>query len=326
MDHKQESITGPAVVVIGGGTGLSTLLRGLKELTANITAVVTVADDGGSSGRLRRELGILPPGDIRNCLVALARDESLLSRLFQYRFEEGPLSGHSFGNLFLAALSKVTDDFEEAVRLSSRILATRGRVLPASPDLVTLRAELADGSQEEGQASISNSAQSCRRIWLEPENAHATDAALRAIAAADIIVIGPGSLFTSIIPNLLIREITLALKEAVCPRLFICNVMTQPGETLGFTASDHLEALLTHASPGIIDMVVVNNTAPPAAVIRHYLSTGAEPVMGDDVKLENMGVRVVMADVASSGDYFHHDSRKLAATVMSQLGSRQAAS
>ena len=311
--------SGPAAVVIGGGTGLATLLKGLKEHTGDITAVVTVADDGGSSGRLRRELGILPPGDIRNCLVALARDESLLSRLFQYRFDEGPLSGHSFGNLFLAALTKVTDDFEQAIRLSSHILATRGRVLPASPDLVTLRAELSDGSQEEGQSTITNSAHSCRRIWLQPEEARATEAALDAIRSAQVIVIGPGSLFTSIIPNLLIREIAQAVREAGCRRLFVCNVMTQPGETLGFTAADHVEALLAHAGPGIVDAVLLNSTAPPPEVIRHYRAAGAEPVQNDSQRLLGLGVEVVTGDLAAGSDYFHHDSRKLAAAVMSQL-------
>lgn len=234
----------PSIVAIGGGTGLSVLLSGLKHYTGNLTAVVTVADDGGSSGRLRRELGVPPPGDIRNCLVALAEDESLMGLLFQYRFEEGPLAGHSFGNLLLAALTKVTGDFEEAVRLSSKILATCGKVLPASLDLVSLKAKLADDRVVAGQSFIANSLESCRRIWLEPANARPTEAVLTAISKADLIVAGPGSLFTSIIPNFLIREISEAVAAANCPRLFVCNVMTQPGETPG---------ILCRRSPGSVD-------------------------------------------------------------------------
>lgn len=309
-----------AVVVIGGGTGLSTLLRGLKRHTDRLTAVVTVADDGGSSGRLRREMGILPPGDIRNCLTALAEDESLLGQLFQYRFEEGPLSGHSFGNLFLAALTKVTGDFEEAVRLSSSILAIHGTVLPASLEKVSLTAELDDGRRVSGQSSIAGSRRSCRRIWLEPAEARATGAALEAIAGADIIVIGPGSLFTSIIPNLLINEIAAAVSGAACRRVYVCNVMTQPGETLEFTAADHLEALERHSRRGIVSTILVNNVAPPPNVVRLYLQQGAAPVPVDEERLRQAGVDVVAADVCSAGDYFRHDSARLAATVMSLAG------
>lgn len=309
----------PAVVVLGGGTGLATLLSGLKHFTTNLTAVVTVADDGGSSGRLRREMGILPPGDIRNCLVALAEDESLMGRLFQYRFEagEGSLSGHSFGNLFLAALTKVTDDFEEAVRLSSKILKTRGTVLPASLDPVWLKAELDDGSIVEGQSAIASSDRCCRQIWLEPEDTRPTSAVLEAIATADIIVAGPGSLFTSIIPNLLIRKIAQAVSEADCPVVFICNVMTQPGETRGFSAADHLEALLKHAQPGIVSAMLVNTVEPPAPVVEFYSSKGALPVVIDRERLDGFGISVIYDELASGGNYFRHDSGKLATAVMS---------
>ncbi len=309
----------PEIVVIGGGTGLATLLRGLKRLTGRLTAVVAVADDGGSSGRLRRELDIQPPGDIRNCLTALAEDESLLSKLFQYRFEDGPLSGHSFGNLFLAALTKVTGDFEEAVKLSSTILATRGKVLPATPETVSLKAELEDGRQVDGQSAIAGSGVSCRRVWLHPDGAAATKAALEAIRAADIIVIGPGSLFTSIIPNLLIKDIARAIGEAGGRRVFVCNVMTQPGETLEFTAADHLAALLAHSQAGIVDTILVNGVSPPDDVIQHYLTTGAGPVLIDEPRLKQMGVDVVPADVCSAGDYFRHDSDRLAHAIMSLL-------
>ncbi|MHB9112749.1 MAG: gluconeogenesis factor YvcK family protein [Thermoleophilia bacterium] len=315
------STDNPAIVVLGGGTGLATLLSGLKNFTSNLTAVVTVADDGGSSGRLRREMGILPPGDIRNCLVALAEDESLMGRLFQYRFEEGegPLSGHCFGNLFLAALTKVTDDFEEAVRLSSKILKTRGTVLPASLDLVWLKAELDDGTLVEGQSAIAGSNRCCRHIWLEPEDARPTSAVMEAIAKAEIIVAGPGSLFTSILPNLLIREITEAVAAAGCPRVFICNVMTQPGETMGFSAADHLEALVEHTQAGIVDSMLVNTAEPPAPVVEFYRAKGALPVVIDRERLESAGVNVIYDDVASGGNYFRHDSGKLAAAVMALL-------
>jgi len=309
----------PAIVVMGGGTGLATLLSGLKHYTADLTAVVTVADDGGSSGRLRREMGILPPGDIRNCLVALAEDESLMGRLFQYRFDEGPLSGHSFGNLFLAALTKVTDDFEEAVRLSSKILATRGKVLPASLDLVTLRAELDDGRIVEGQSAIADSNRACRNIFLEPRDARPTDAVLEAIDKAQIIVIGPGSLFTSIIPNLLIEKIADAVEAAACPRVFVCNVMTQPGETLGFSVAEHLDALIAHTRPGIVDTMIVNTIEPPSPIVEFYSAKGAAPVLVDRDRLEAIGINFVFAEVASGGNYFRHDSRKLADAIMSLL-------
>lgn len=306
---------------MGGGTGLATLLSGLKHFTTNLTAVVTVADDGGSSGRLRREMGILPPGDIRNCLVALAEDESLMGRLFQYRFEEGEgsLSGHSFGNLFLAALTKVTDDFEEAVRLSSKILKTRGTVLPASLDLVWLKAELDNGRMVEGQSAIAGSNRCCSHIWLEPEDARPTSAVLDAIAAADVIVAGPGSLFTSILPNLLIREIAEAVAGADCPRVFICNVMTQPGETMGFSAADHLEALVRHTQPGIVNNMIVNTAEPPAPLIEFYRDKGALPVVIDRERLDSFGVNIIYDGVASGGNYFRHDSDKLAAAVVSLL-------
>lgn len=309
----------PSVVVLGGGTGLATLLSGLKFYTTDLTAVVTVADDGGSSGRLRREMGIIPPGDIRNCLVALAEDESLMGELFQYRFEEGPLSGHSFGNLFLAALTRVSGDFEEAVRLSSKILNTRGTVLPASLDMVWLKAELDDGEIVEGQSAIAGSNRACRRIWLNPEEARPTDDVLTAIAGADIIVAGPGSLFTSIIPNLLIGGIADAVAGAECPRLFVCNVMTQPGETIGFTAADHLEALVAHSRPGIVDGILVNTSEPPPPVVEFYRVKGALPVVIDEDRLQPLGVKVHAAEVASGGNYFRHDSQKLAAAIMSLL-------
>lgn len=309
----------PAIVALGGGTGLSTLLYGLKAYSSDVTAVVTVADDGGSSGRLRRELGMLPPGDIRNCLVALSDDESLMSRLFQYRFDEGPLAGHSFGNLFLAALAKVTDDFEEAVRLAGEILAARGHVLPASPDLVTLRAELDDGRRVAGQSAIAGSSRACRNICLEPADARPTEDVLQAIARAEVIIIGPGSLFTSLIPNLLIGPIGRAVAAAACHKVFVCNVMTQPGETLGFTAADHLEALIAHSTAQIVDTMVVNTAEPPPVLVEFYSAKGAAPVVIDEERLAACNINLVTADVASGGNYFRHDSGRLAAVIMNLL-------
>lgn len=324
MRRPQELPAAPAIVVLGGGTGLATLLSGLKDYTTRLTAVVTVADDGGSSGRLKREIGIVPPGDIRNCLVALAEDESLMGRLFQYRFDEGELAGHSFGNLFLAALAKVTGDFEEAVRLSSKILAIRGAVLPASLDMVSLQAELTDGSLVSGQSLISGSSLPCRRVWLDPENARPTDAVLEAIGSADMLIVGPGSLFTSIIPNFLIGAITAAVNAADCSKLFVCNVMTQPGETLGFTAADHMAALTEHAGMAVADTILVNSLRPPRPIYEAYREEGAQPVAIDAQRLSDMGIRVLQADMGfASGDYFRHDSARLAVAVMSLLGVHQ---
>ncbi|MBE0430168.1 MAG: YvcK family protein [Thermoleophilia bacterium] len=314
----------PSIVALGGGTGLSTLLSGLKHHTSSLAAIVTMADDGGSSGRLRREIGLLPPGDIRNCLVALADDESLMGQLFKYRFDEGQLAGHSFGNLFLAALAKVSGDFEEAVRLAARILDSRGTVLPASLDMVSLTAEMQDGRIMSGQSCISSSLQSCRRIWLEPRQASPTSAVLEAIAGADLIVIGPGSLFTSVIPLFLVRGIPEAVAAAPCQKLFVMNVMTQPCETLGFSAADHLKALNAHAGAKVVDTVLVNTTEPPAEIVAAYRTEGAEPVRLDYEKLAGMDVRVLVADVGfARGDYFRHDSSRLAAAIMSLLEAHQ---
>lgn len=311
----------PAIVALGGGTGLSVLLKGLKKYVSNLTAIVTMADDGGSSGRLRRELGVLPPGDIRSCLVALAEDDSQMTRLFQFRFGDGPLAGHSFGNLFLAALTKMTGDFAESVKFAGDVLGARGAVLPASEDMVSLKAELSDGSLVEGQSFIASSLRSCRRIWLEPADAQPTAAALKAIAQADLIVVGPGSLFTSIIPNFLVRGISQAIAAAKCPKLFVCNVMTQPGETLGFSAADHLAALLEHGGTGIIDTVLVNTAEPPAQTIELYRAQGAQPVAIDAKRLASMGVSVLSADLGfAAGDYFRHDGARLAAAALSLAG------
>jgi uncharacterized cofD-like protein len=301
---------------LGGGSGLAALLSGLKHHTANLTAVVTVADDGGSSGRLRRELGMLPPGDIRNCLVGLADDESLMSRLFQYRFTDGGLEGHSFGNLFVAALTGVTGDFERAVQESTRILKVGGRVLPATLENVVLHAELQGGERVAGESTITASDHLPRRVWLEPDKPRAVPQALVAVAEADLLVLGPGSVYTSIVPNLLVPEMREALRRMRGRVVYICNVMTQPGETDGFSAADHLSALYRHGAAGLVDDVVVNDTPASPGIVAAYRAQGAQPVVTDLAALAALGVRVVHADIAAEGDVFRHDPERLAAVLV----------
>src|SRR3989338_1584165 len=262
---------GPRIVVVGGGTGLSTLLHGLKEYTSNITAIVTVADDGGSSGRLRQDFDVLPPGDIRNCLVALADAEPLMGKLFQFRFEEGSsLSGHSFGNLFITAMSKVTGDFEAAIKESSKVLAIRGSVVPSTLDKVVLTAEHADGSETVGESQIPKANSPVKRIHLRPVNCKATDEAIDAIRKADAIVLGPGSLFTSIMPNLLVGRVYQEILSSKSIKMYVSNVMTQKGETDERKASEHLRAIVEHSSPGIVEYCIVNTAKIPAEMLERY--------------------------------------------------------
>jgi len=308
------------VVAIGGGTGLSTLLRGLKALTPHLTAVVTVADDGGSSGRLREEMGVLPPGDIRNCLLALADDESLMSALFGYRFSSGALEGHSFGNLFLAALTEVTGDFERAIEESSKVLAIRGTVLPSTTRDVRLHALLTDGRRLAGQSLISRTAACVDRVWLEPDDAVALPLTLERIAQADVVVLGPGSLYTSIVPNVLIAGIPEALAETRATVIYITNVMTQPGETAGYGALEHLDGLLRHLGEGVVDLMVVNSGAIPAERLVPYADEGADPVVWRDHECTHQGVRVVPADVVSRDDLVRHDPARLARVVLALAG------
>ena len=270
----------PRVVVIGGGTGMPVLLRGLKELTSNLTAIVTVADDGGSSGRLRGELGILPPGDIRNCLIALATTEPLLEQLFQYRFNtDSQLDGHSFGNLFIAAMSEITGDFEAAVKESSKVLAVRGRVLPVTLDNIGLGAELVDGRVVYGESNITADPVAIKKVHILPADVTPLPEALLALQEADAIVLGPGSLYTSVIPNLLVPGIAQAIADSNATKIYACNVMTQPGETTGYTASDHLRAILQHTTPELVDYVLVNTAAIEPALLQRYQAEGAEPVV-----------------------------------------------
>jgi uncharacterized cofD-like protein len=307
---------GYKIVAIGGGTGLSTLLRGLKRRTTNLTAIVTVSDDGGSSGRLQKELGVLPPGDIRNCLVALADDEALVTDLFQYRFTEGEgLSGHSFGNLFLAAMSGVTGNFDHAVKESSRVLNVVGRVLPATLGVVRLCAELDDGTIVEGESNISHTSRPIKRVFFDPPAAAPLDEVVDAIREADAIVLGPGSLFTSIVPNLLVSGIAREIANAPAVKIYVCNVMTQPGETDGMTAADHVEALLANAGERVCDYVVVNSQ-PPSRLLAAYAQEGQVPVVPDAARITALGFTPVCAPVIGETETVRHDSDLLANVVL----------
>jgi uncharacterized cofD-like protein len=302
---------GPKVVAIGGGTGLPVLLRGLKQHTSNLTAIVTVGDDGGSSGRLRRELGILPPGDVRNCIAALAEAEPLMTSLFQYRFNEGSgLEGHSFGNLFIVAMSGITGNFEEAVRETSRVLAVRGQILPSTLSNVTLHARTEDHETISGESSITGRGKRIAEIFLQPANVQANPEAIRAILEADIVVCGPGSLLTSVLPNLLVDGIRQALAISQATKVYVCNVATQHGETDGFSVSDHFETLVRHIGPSLFDYVLANdNVAGPLPD-----AWQSSPVNVDTTVVD--GARVITSDVISETNRYHHDSEKLAAAIM----------
>jgi uncharacterized cofD-like protein len=305
----------PRIAALGGGTGLGALLRGLKRRPVDLTAVVTVADDGGSSGRLRRELGVLPPGDVRNCLVALADDESLLSRLFQHRFSEGDLSGHSFGNLFLAALTELTGNFDLAVQECSRVLRIYGRVMPSTLAQVQLWAERVDGTRVVGESNITGGPAPCRRVWLDPLSPPAHEPALEAIARADLVLLGPGSLFTSVLPHLAVPDLVSALAAAPGVRAYVCNVMTQPGETDGFDAADHLARVL-EAAPGAVDVVVVHDGPLDPDGLSAYAAEGQEPVRPHGDRLAALGVRVVRADLAEAGTVVRHSPEALGAVLL----------
>lgn len=310
---KTQLSKGPRITAIGGGTGLSVLLQGLKEYSSNLTAIVTVADDGGSSGRLRRDFNLPPPGDIRNCLVSLADAEPLMSRLFQYRFEEhSTLGGHSFGNLFITAMTQVTGDFEKAVEASSKVLAISGRVVPCTLRNVSLVARHTDGTFTRGEEMITKSARAVAEVALEPGGSRPTETALQAIAESDAIILGPGSLYTSIIPNLLVEGISEALAASPGVKIYVCNVMTQAGETKGYAASQHVEALLAHAGAPIVDYVVCNNGRVPSALIKKYQAEHSEPVVVDLKEMRQKPYRVIVEDVISAHDYVRHDPERLA--------------
>lgn len=308
---------GPRIVIIGGGTGLGTVLRGLKKVTNNLTAIVTVADDGGSSGRLRQEFGILPPGDIRNCLIAMADLEPLMERLMQYRFNGGTgLAGHNFGNLFIAAMTEITGDIEKAIEASSQVLAVKGRVYPATLENVQLNAELSDGRKINGESAIGKSPSSIRRVYLEPAGAKALPEAIKAIEEADVVILGPGSLYTSVIPPLLVEGITEALHRTTAPKVYICNVMTQPGETTGFTASDHLRALIDHIGENLIDYVIVNNQPVPEKARMTYAEEGAIPVAPDREKISRLGSVPIVDSLLQTNGLVRHNADRLARLVL----------
>jgi uncharacterized cofD-like protein len=309
------------IVGIGGGTGLSALLRGLKTHTSNITAIVTVADDGGSSGRLRRDLGTLPPGDIRNCLVALADAEPLMGDWLQYRFDgaEPGLEGHSLGNLLISGLTAVSGDFLQAVRATSKVLNIRGRVLPATLDRVTLCAELEDGTVVRGETNIGQAAVRIHRVFLDPPNPAPLREAIEAIRSAHVIVLGPGSTFTSVLPNLLVPGLAEAIAESPAAKILVCNVMTQPNETVGFAAADHVRVILRHGPPGIVDYVLLNDERPSAEVLARYHAEGAAFVQPDTGEIASMGLMPIRRPLLAEGGLVRHDPAKLAAAVM-ELG------
>ncbi len=318
--QKRKLNRGPAVTVMGGGTGLSVLLRGIKGVTSNITAIVTVADDGGSSGRIREDLGIIPPGDLRSCLVALADTEPLMEKLFQHRFGgAGDLAGHSFGNLFIAAMTEVLGDVELALKESSKVLAVRGQVLPSSVQTIRLAAEMEDGSVVEGESQIPLAGKAIRRVFIKPADAPPVASALEAIENADAVILGPGSLYTSVIPNLLVSGLADALRRTQAVKIYICNVMTQPGETDGYTASRHVQAIIDHVGPGVIDYVVVNDQEVASHLREVYARQGAYPVAVDAEKIEALGIKVMKANLISETILVRHDPVKLSRVIMAMV-------
>ena len=324
------------VVALGGGTGLSAVLRGLKEHIAergkrrprqpisDLTAVVTVTDDGGSSGRLRREYSVLPPGDIRNCMVALSRDELLLGKLFQYRFPAGRgLAGHSFGNLFLTALTNVTGDFPRAVQVSAQVLAIRGRIFPSTAQNVTLQAELENGKVVAGETNISRSRKRIARLRLVPRRVRPLPDALAAIRDADLILVGPGSLYTSILPNLLVEEVAEVIANSSATRVYIANVMTQPGETQHYSVADHVRAIYAHTRPSLFDFVVINRTPVSPKLLRRYAAQGAEQVDPSLAELERMGLKYITGDIVRQDGVVRHDQSRLTQLLLDKFMTRR---
>jgi uncharacterized cofD-like protein len=322
--RKRSLLAGSRIVVVGGGTGLSTLLRGVKHRTANITAIVTVADDGGHSGLLRREMGMIPPGDIRNCLVALADAEPSMTALFQHRFDEraGGMAGHSIGNLLIAAMTEIEGDFERGIKTFYEVLNIRGRVLPATLTHVNLRAEMENGSTITGETAIVDSPLRIRKIGLIPDGAAPLDETLEAIRAADVIVIGPGSVYTSVIPNLLVKGIAEAICASKAVKVYVCNVMTQPGESDGFAVSDHVRAIEAHTGRRVFQYVLINKAVPGARLTEKYRAQGQELVVPDADRVRAMGFKPIVGDFISETDVVRHDPMRLADAVMRLAGRR----
>jgi len=312
----------PKIVSIGGGTGLSTLLRGLKRCTADIAAIVTVTDDGGSSGRLRDEFGVLPPGDIRNCMIALSEDENLMSRLFRYRFNsEGGLHDHSFGNLFLTAMAGVTGDFAEAVRLTSEVLAINGVIYPSTNSNVTLRAQFNDDTWVEGETKITAAGKTIRKVELDPSGAEPLTDAINAILSADLITLGPGSLFTSLLPNLLVKEIARTIHDSSAVKIYIQNIMTQPGETDGYTIVDHISALVSHCGGHLLfPNIILNCGVPSDDILHRYNIEGATLVRYNREALNGMGLRIMERDLLADDRVIRHDPDRLARAVLEMAG------
>ena len=324
VDEKRVHVGGPKVVVIGGGTGLSTMLRGLKLYTNNITAIVTVGDDGGGSGKLRADLGMLPPGDIRNCILALADTEPIMEDLLQYRFKEGSLKGQSFGNLFLAAMAGISDNFEDAVQKMSSVLAVTGKVLPVTLDDMKLIADLENGSVVEGESIIPEEVikqkSKIKKLKINPEKAKPLMDALIAIKDADAIVMGPGSLYTSIIPNLLVEDIVQGINKSDAIKIYISNVMTQPGETDDFAVSDHIKTLMKYSGKNSVQYVIANNGTIPTDIEERYLSQGSKLVKLDYENIEDLNVKVVETDLVKiTKGYVKHDAEHLAQVLMTTI-------
>ncbi len=321
------------VVAIGGGTGLSTLLRGLKVLVpdviTNLSAIVTVSDNGGSTGILRKEMNIPAPGDVRNCITALAEDEYILTKVMQYRFEEGEgLKGHSFGNLFLTVLTKITGNFLDAVEITSKILKIKGKIIPSTGSMINLVAEFTDGNIVKGEVEITEYGKKLtskiKKIWLEPYDLKAPQEAIDTINEADLIILGPGSLYTSVVPNLLIDDIKQALINSRAYKIYICNVMTQYGETDDYTASDHVKSLnrivFGDSEKNFLDAVIVNTTIPPDEILKRYLKENSEPVVADAGTLSKMGLYVYAKDLLDEGNYARHSPKKLNDVILDMIG------
>lgn len=320
--HRTQLREGPHIAVIGGGTGISTLLRGLKQYTSNISAIITVADDGGGSGILRRDLGMLPPGDIRNCILALADTEPQMEKLLQYRFQDGELKGQCFGNLFLAAMTGISDGFETAVRNMSKVLAVTGTVLPVTAEDINLVAELEDGTEIRGESRIGDHYSfhpgRIKRIFLDKNNVKPLESALTAIDNAQVIILGPGSLYTSIIPNLLVDQVAERIVKSSALKIYVANVMTQPGETEGYSVYDHIQAIYQHAgTDGFIDYCIVNTQKVPKDIYERYLADGASMVKIDSAKIRKLGIQIVERDLLMiSKGLVRHDPVKLMRAVV----------
>lgn len=315
--RKRKLSRGPKIVAVGGGTGLSMLLSGIKNITNNITAIVSVGDDGGSSGRLRESLGILPPGDIRHCMTALADDEDLVTKLFKFRFDNGEgLEGHSFGNLFLTAMCEITGDMASAVKASANVISMRGRVLPATLDDMKLAAIMKDGSVVHGESAIPEAHGQIERLYSEPENCKALPEVLQAIKDAELIILGPGSLYTSVIPNLLIKEISEEISKSKAKKIYVCNIMTQPGETDGYKVSDHLKALLKHSEvEHLVDAILVNDNIPENC--DKYKEQGQYPVILDSAEIKKLGVEIYAKNLIEPNKegLIRHSSKRVAHSV-----------